>query len=83
MTDRTFVDVRALLRAVGPLNPHLKGRGYYGQTANATHKEAFGFHDYVDLNTGVLLSSDLLAKIADPTQVTDLRMASRWPPSDS
>ena len=75
VTDRTYVDVPALLAIVRTLNPHHEGRGYYGQTANATQKEAFGFHSYVDLNTGVLLSSELLIKIADPAQCHDQKSA--------
>ena len=73
VTDRTFVDVRALLAAIGPLDPARKA--YHGQVANATHKEAFGFHSYVDLNTGVLLSAPLLMRIADPEECHDQKSA--------
>jgi hypothetical protein len=48
VSDRTFVDVRALLRAVSKLKTSTKG--YYGQVAEASHKESFGFHEYVDIN---------------------------------
>ena len=75
VTDRTFVDVRALLSIMHTLDPNLKGYGYYGHTANSSHKEAFGFHAYVDLNTGVLLSTSLLGKIADPAQCHDQKYA--------
>ena len=73
VTDRTFVDVRALLRLLPPLDPTSKG--YYGQIANMGHKEAFGFHDYVDLNTGVLLSRKLLERITDPEECHDQKSA--------
>ena len=73
VTDRTFVDVRALLRLLPPLDPTAKG--YYGQVANMAHKEAFGFHDYVDLNTGVLLSRRLLERIVDPGECHDQKSA--------
>ena len=73
VTDRTFVDVRALLRLLPPLDAATKG--YYGAIANAAHKEAFGFHDYVDLNTGVLLSARLLERVVDPTECHDQKSA--------
>jgi hypothetical protein len=38
VTDRTFVDVRALLRLLPPLNASRKG--YYGAIADTAHKEA-------------------------------------------
>ena len=63
--------MRVVLNSSSTLDPNLKGYGYYGQTANSTHKEAFGFHAYVDLSTGVLLSTTLLGKIADPAQCHD------------
>lgn len=48
VSDRTFVNVRALLRTVSKLKTTSKG--YYGQVAEASHKESFGFHEYVDIN---------------------------------
>ena len=38
VTDRTFVDVRALLRLLPPLDPARKG--YFGAIADTAHKEA-------------------------------------------
>ncbi|KAL1507551.1 hypothetical protein AB1Y20_007171 [Prymnesium parvum] len=69
VSDRTFVNVAALLDVLPSLDP--SDKGYYGQVANATHKEAFGFHDYVDLNTGVLLTATLLSKVVDPAHCKD------------
>ena len=34
--------------------------------ARSARKELFGFHEYVDLGTGVLLSSTLFAEVVDP-----------------
>lgn len=61
VSDRTFVNVGALLDVLPSLDSSAKG--YYGQVANSTHKESFGFHDYVDLNTGILLTATLLSKV--------------------
>ena len=55
VSDRTFVDVRPLLRTVAALRPSAKA--YYGAIAESSHKESFGFHEYVDLNGGVLLAA--------------------------
>ena len=38
-------------------------------------KESFGFHEYVDLNTGVLLSSLLFTKVVDPANCHDQKTA--------
>ena len=69
VSDRTFVNPRELVRKLEPLDPTRKG--YYGQVANTTHKEAFGFHDYVDLNTGIVLSSPLLSKVTEAASCKD------------
>jgi len=68
-TDRTYVDVAALLARVALLDPSTKG--YYGRMANTTHKESFGFKDYIDIDTGVLLSAPLLARAVDPDECKD------------
>ena len=73
VTDRTFVDVNALLRLLPPLDSSRKA--YYGAIADTAHKEAFGFHDYVDLHMGVLLSSTLLLRIVDVTECHDQKSA--------
>ena len=38
-------------------------------------KESFGFHEYVDLNTGVLLSATLFTKVVDPANCHDQKTA--------
>ena len=38
-------------------------------------KESFGFHEYVDLNTGVLLTSTLFTKVVDPANCKDQKTA--------
>ena len=38
-------------------------------------KESFGFHEYVDLNTGVLLSATLFTKVVDPANCHDQKSA--------
>ena len=48
VSDRTFVNVPQLLRVTNQLETSSKG--YYGQVAEASHKESFGFHTYVDIN---------------------------------
>ena len=73
VTDRTFVDVRALLGLLPALDASKKG--YFGTIADSAHKEAFGFHDYIDLNMGVLLSSTLLERIVDPEECHDQKSA--------
>ena len=73
VSDRTFVNVPRLLELVRGLPTDKKG--YYGQVANATRKESFGFHEYVDLNTGVLLSGGLLTKVVDPANCHDQKSA--------
>ena len=73
VTDRTFVDVHALLRLLPDLDASKKG--YFGALADSAHKEAFGFHDYIDLNMGVLLSSTLLERIVDPEECHDQKSA--------
>lgn len=73
VSDRTFVHVPRLLARVASLSPERKG--YFGQVAEAQRKESFGFHEYVDLNTGVLLSAPLFSKVVDPANCRDQKTA--------
>ena len=73
VSDRSFVHVPRLLARVATLPTDSKG--YYGQVASAAMKESFGFHEYVDLNTGVLLSSTLFTKVVDPANCHDQKTA--------
>jgi len=73
VSDRSFVNVGALLETLGTLDETQDS--YFGKVANATAKESFGFHEYIDLASGVLMSASLMHKVADPANCKDQKGA--------
>ena len=73
LTKSVPADARVEVQGTSDLTMSLAGAA--AAFGSGFVKESFGFHEYVDLNTGVLLSSTLFTKVVDPANCHDQKTA--------